>query len=228
MVGTGKPIMEYGSVVSTEVVDLSDTSKSCEASGISFRYGSVGEILGNTPIICGGYGDDYLKECLVFGTSKVITMNNKRIFSSSVALNTSMLWIMGGYDGNYLDSTEFVTTDGAVNGPKLPEPIRGSCAVIFRGDTYLVGGDTLSGNSVDVWVTNPSKPVIQWDIGPQLITGRYYHSCSTMSVGSKIIIVAAGGYNENNIQDYNNGYLASVEILELDPIPNPNQWIAGN
>ena len=91
-------------------------------------------------------GMTYLNECLLYGTSQVITLNSVRGFHSSIMLNDSMLWIMGGklyYNGYHvLDSTEFVTTEMAVNGPTLPEPVYYHCAVKLPGNgfVYLTGG----------------------------------------------------------------------------------------
>ena len=58
-----------------------------------------------------------------------------------------MLWIMGGklygYNGYHvLDSTEFVTTEMAVNGPTLPEPVYAHCSVHFpgNGNVYVISG----------------------------------------------------------------------------------------
>ena len=64
-------------------------------------------------------------------------------------------------------------------------------------------------------VANPSNgyAFVQ---GPSMITGRYYHSCGTMSIGTKSIIIGAGGYE----YPY---HLSSVEILD----PQSNQWVVG-
>ena len=125
----------------------------------------------------------------------------------------------GGDNGNgYLDSTEFITTAGTVNGPTLPEAVQGPCAVKFpdSGDVYLIGGRTYSSDYTSkVWVANPSNEYASFTPGPSMMTARYYHGCSTMSIGTKSIIVTAGGFNGN--------YLASVEILD----PLSNQWVAG-
>ena len=48
----------------TEVVDLSDPSKSCILEDISYRYESTGGMLGTIPVICGGNDNGYyLDEC---------------------------------------------------------------------------------------------------------------------------------------------------------------------
>ena len=167
-------------------------------------------------------GMTYLNECLLYGTSQVITLNSVRGFHSSIMLNDSMLWIMGGklygYNGYHvLDSTEFVTTEMAVNGPTLPEPVYYHCAVKLPGNgfVYLTGGISTyhsSGIYGKVWVANPSNE-FTFVQGPSLITARVSHTCGAMSIGAKNIIVVAGGVG-----------LVSVEILD----PPTNQWVSGN
>ena len=223
MVATGSP---SSSRQKTEIVDLTDPSKSCVLDDIPSRHASTGGVLGTIPVICGGYEDGNLNECLLYGTSQVITMNSKRQVASSVAINPNKIWILGGYDGNggngangRLDTTEFVTIDGgSENGPTLPEAVSSSCAVKFpdTGDVYSIGGYTYAGTSKNVWVANPSN-AYTFSQGPSLMTARRHHACGTMSIGAKSIIVAAGGYN------YNPYYLSSVEILD----PVSNQWVAG-
>jgi len=198
----------------TEVVDLSDPSKSCILEDNLYGTWSIGGLLGTTPVICGGLDGQNkgTNECLLYGTNNVITMNSKRAGHSSVALSDERIWILGGQNENgRLDSTEFITTDGAVDGPTLPEAVYGHCTVKLKELVYLIGGSTSTGATKNVWVANPSNgyAFVQ---GPSLVTGRYYHSCETMSIGSKSIIVAVGGYS---------GPKSSVEILDLDS----NQWV---
>ena len=223
MIATGG--YHYGSSVKTEILDLSDSSLSCliEEEDISNRFRSTGGMLGTIPVICGGYASGtYLNECLLYGTtSQVITMHSIRVGHSSVALNNSMLWILGGSNhggtssGYHLDSTEFITTNGAFIGPTIPAPVSDSCAVKFpgNGNVYLIGGKTPSGFSNNVWMSNPSNN-FAFEQGPSLITARGYHTCGSMSIGAKSIIVAAGGQP---------GFLKSVEILD----PLSNQWMEG-
>ena len=217
----------------TEIVDLTDPSKSCLLEDTSFRWGSTGGLIGTTPIICGGSGGGvpgayiYLNECILFGTSHVITMNSKRYYPTSVAINTNKIFILGGKNENgYLKSTEYVTLDGTEVGPTLPEGFFGSCAVKFHetGDIYLIGGGTTEGNHAtatytkNVWFSNPSNEYhANFSQGPSLMNARYLHACGTMSIGAKSIIVAAGGYAYMT-------KLSSVEIL--DPISS-NQWVEG-
>ena len=232
--GTGKSHWSDSTKMPVEIVDVSDPSMSCVLDDdLTFRISSTGGMLGTTPVICGGYGTvpsrlEIENKCLLYGTSQKITLNSRRNGHSSVGLNNTMLWIMGGGNGSHtMDSTEFVTREGAVNGPKLPERVADHCSVHFpgNGNVYLIGGHSLSGNhngnTNKVWVANPSNG-FTFTQGPSLMTTRRYHSCGTMSSGTKKIIVAAGGMG--NSLDAGGELLASVEILD----PLRNQWIAGN
>ena len=66
--------------------------------------GSVGVLLENTPIVCGGFDDiiDY-KHSLVVGLPKsILKLENlikKRSCAASVLIDDSTLWITGGYCG---------------------------------------------------------------------------------------------------------------------------------
>ena len=215
MVATGQTTTKR-TVISTEIIDVSNPTKSCVLDDKiidQYQYGSTGGMLGTTPVICGGTnGSDY---CLLYGTSQKIMLNTFRIHHSSVGLNNSMLWIMGGYgaigDGyGVVGSTEFVTREGAVNGPTLPEPSAWHCSVLFpgNGNVYLIGVGAVGGGN-KVLVANPSNG-FTFAQGPSLMTGRQSHACGTMSIGTKSIIVVAGPD-------------ASVEILD----PLSNQWVAG-
>ena len=214
--GDGDP---YYNGVKTEVVDLYDPSKSCILEDIPYRRYSAGGMLGTTPVICGGREYE-LDECLLYGTNNKITMNSKRQAHSSVALSDERIWILGGfnsYDG-VLDSTEFVTKEGAVNNSTLPEAVQGHCSVKCNNLIYLIGGSTLSsyyGPTKNVWVANPSNGYA-FVPGPSMMTDRVGHSCGTISIGTTSIIIAAGGYKSPNA-------LSSVEILD----PLSNQWVEG-
>ena len=194
------------SVIPTEIIDVSNPTKSCVLDDKiidQYQYGSTGGMLGTTPVICGGQGhgagvDSMSNKCLLYGTSQKINLNFKRSIHSSVSLNNSMLWVMGGFIYNpssqyvhVTSSTEFVTREGAVNGPTLMMGANvGHCPVLFpgNGNVYFIGG--ASSNGTKVWVANPSNG-FTFTQGPSLMSGRYNHACGTMSIGTKSIIVAA-------------------------------------
>ena len=95
------------------------------------------------------------------------------------------------------------------------------CSVHFpgNGNVYVIGGLNASSQSTNkVWVANPSNK-FTFSQGPSLDTPRQWPTCGTMSIGTKSIIVVAGGISHNN-RPLNPG---TVEILD----PQTNQWVAG-
>ena len=105
MVATGQTTTKR-TVISTEIIDVSNPTKSCVLDDKiirQYQYASTGGMLGTTPVICGGLGntdlhfeDNMSNECLLYGTSRKIMLNFKRAYHSSISLNNSMLWITGG------------------------------------------------------------------------------------------------------------------------------------
>ena len=72
-------------------------------------------------------------------------MTTERYDASIVQLNSTTLWIVGGYNGDFdgLTSSEFIGVDSIVGkpGPKLPYPVTGACAVKYSEDkVYVIGG----------------------------------------------------------------------------------------
>ena len=90
---------------------------------IDNRFASTGNLIDNIPTICGGYlfigfngkfinGKKYLKTCSALGNPKMtMEMLESRTYATSVLLNSTTLWVIGGYNewDIVLNSTEFVT-----------------------------------------------------------------------------------------------------------------------
>ena len=114
------------------------------------RDAAVGGLLGSTPIICGGFDHREVDQdsCISYNQSQWIkthTMTTKRYDASIVQLNSTTLWIVGGYNGDYSEtkSSEFIGLDSTVGkpGPKFPYPVTGACAVKYSEDkVYVMGG----------------------------------------------------------------------------------------
>ena len=92
------------------------------------RRGSVGGVLDDKAIICGGWADDihYTNGCYVIGHPTMTkTMLQNRSNADAVVLNDesgSKLWIIGGEDDKqFHSSTEFIKLDSsdALKGPDL-------------------------------------------------------------------------------------------------------------
>ena len=78
-------------------------------------------MFGNAPILCGGrdgspqFSFEYLSTCITYQDSEWIqshSMVQKRFMAAGVQINSTALWILGGYYADetyvYLDSTEFI------------------------------------------------------------------------------------------------------------------------
>ena len=114
----------------TEVIDLSNLELTCDSYGTLPwpRFYAVGGFIDNTPIVCGdtNYSPD---DCLIFGQSQtLLPMAGQRYYAASVMLNSIMMWITGGIDqGNYLDTSEYVTLEKTTPGPELPYNLNSIC-----------------------------------------------------------------------------------------------------
>ena len=139
-----------GNDLATEIIDVQSNSDVTSSFGEipSRRADAVGGLIGSTPIICGGHDSnlDAQDSCFNYNQSqwtKTHTMTTKRKYASSVQLNSTTLWIVGGSNADVLDSSEFVGLDSTVGkpGPKLPYPLKESCAVKYSADkVYIIGG----------------------------------------------------------------------------------------
>ena len=208
-------------LVATEVIDVQSNSnvKSSFGQTPSQRKRAVGGLIGFTPIICGGEDNKFHDEesCFTYNQSqwtKTHTMTTKRYGASSVQLNDTTLWIVGGENGTKLDSSEFVGLDSTVPnpGPKLPYQISNSCAVKYSKDkVYVIGGYHGYSYVNKVLIFNPMDN-FSFIEGPPMITKRHSHSCGLMSNGQQSKIVVAGGV-----------YSSSVEIFDS----STNKWSKG-
>ena len=180
-------------------------------------------MFGNSPILCGGThksGSSYFDSCISFQNfqwSQSHSMNEKRSFPAGVQINSTTFWILGGFDGAVLDSTEFIIlgqTNG-VPGPKLPYALRIMCAVKLSEKEIFVIGGLGGGYRNEVWIYNPLNGFAR-NQGPSLNTPRDSHSCSIMKDGDKTFIVVVGGWNGHH-------HLDSVEIYDS----TDNTWHTG-
>ena len=197
------------------------------------RWGTVGGILGNALIVCGGgYLQDMFDTCLTFDRNQwneSHSMNEKRRFAAGVGINSTTFWILGGWNTSgtksfnssdfFLYSTEFIVDGQAVGvpGTDLPYAMGGMCAVkLSEKEIFLIGGEDESNTKNEVWIFNPQNGFERM-MGPPLNIKRSHHSCGTMRDHGKTVIVVAGGY-ENEDE-----YLDSVEIYD----PTDNTWNFG-
>ena len=211
---------------STEVLDLANPSLTCNSFGDldTSREYSVGGLLDNTPIVCGGESSSIRQSCLIFGQSQTVTMTEPRFSAASVVLNTTTMWVIGGYgSSNWLSSTEFITLEKAVSGPSLPHAVDNHCAVKYNeSQIYVIGGVVNGQYTNDVYVFNPLDNFSN-KYHSTMNYQRADHGCAVINDGQSLVIIVGGGYGKLSASSSSNAYLDSIEILD----PSLGQWIIG-
>jgi hypothetical protein len=224
LVTTGDP---SSTSVKSEVIDLEDASNICqnlEDYPIAV-YAAVGGLLNQgDPLVCGGrYPYTATNVCHVVNEpGQSSEMLEERIYSASLTLNSSHLWVTGGHNGNVrLQTSEFVYIgQPAVQGPDLPYAVYLHCLVGVNSSTALLCGGFNNGGTLNECHYMDLEDH-SWSQGPSMMTKRRQHSCGIFKSAAhqgRNIVIAAGGINND---DYD---LDSVEML--DPITNT--WIEGN
>ena len=181
--------------------------------------GVTGGLIGNTVMICGGYGVDYFDECYSLTSEKatqVIHMSIGRLSAASIVLNDNTLWVTGGYHDDLLASTEYVRVTGTMPGPNLPMALSNHAMVAINSTcSMVIGGlDESWASSASTLYYNYNTE--QWINGPSLIQARRIHAAGivTDEVTDENFVVVTGGHA--------NGYLDSTEILQ------DGNWVQGN
>ena len=113
-------------------------------------YGATGGLIGNTVLICGGYGKrnssyrrSSLDDCYSMTSQKVTLVTHlsvKRFNAASIVLNDNTLWVTGGRYSRILPSTEYVTISGTLPGPDLPFPLYDHALVAINSTCSMVIG----------------------------------------------------------------------------------------
>ena len=123
-----------------------------------------------------------------------ICLLERRFDAASIVLNNTTLWVVGGevqYGHNlHLKSSEFIFIDQPpIEGPDLPFSISGHCMVQYDKSTiFIIGGVQDKTTSKNTWIVNPND--FQLRKGPALNIARSGHSCGTMILNGKKVIVA--------------------------------------
>ena len=156
----------------------------------------------------------FTQQCFFFMTS--------RRYGAAGIVHANTFIIFGGYDhgSEYLSTTEIVTEEGQVTpGPEMPVAVYlHSIASLDEKTWILTGGITSTTSSTDeTWFFDPVSQEFQQ--GPPLITGRYWHASATLQDQDtkENIVAVVGGYNYND-----GGYLDSMEFLRN------GEWSPGN
>ena len=221
MISSGFPLNSIG-----EIRDMHQLHLKCDETVGFERYAAVGSLLeGNHLMICGGKGSNgQFQTCtsknLDNGNLTEVPMISKRYAASSVSLNDSFMWIVGGSDDTRdLSTSEFISVKhGSTLGPLLPFTVRFHCLVLINSSTvFLIGGNQNGITSNKVWIFNPTN---DFSIVPgnKMVIKRRTHACSRMTDDyENALVMVAGGINENG------DTLDSTEIFNI----SSNEWISG-
>ena len=194
LVTTGK-MSNDTSLDSTEVIDLEDSSSTCQSlPDFAYPvYSAVGGLLNGSPIICNG-NDDFDK-CYSLTHSNIEISVGLRLFAASVMVNDS-LWITGGsaphQAGSEMNSSILVLPNGETKpGPDLPIPVKDHCLVGINDNEYfLIGGYPEGKRTFKYNFVEGS-----WTTGPNLQSHRQDHACglfTDMNDGRREVIVSGG------------------------------------
>ena len=205
-----------------EIIDLINPAFKCkwndERTSISRsraeRSSSIGGIVQNQPLLCCGE----FETCIILNSDQELQLMERRRFASSVVLNETRLWVIGGVDERWknVNSSEFISLDQPVeDGPKLPINVSHHCMVqVDSKSIYLIGGRQNSGFSQDTWIIDPTNS-FAIKKGPKLNYAREGHSCATMRLNNKtfIVVLGTGSFFDESIR---------IEILDTS-LPT-NTW----
>ena len=214
----------------SEVYELtSDSGFQCQNWVELKTFGATGGLLGNTPLICGGFTNGNTSDtCYALNKDKATnatTMLVKRLYSTSIILDSNILWITGGknFEAELVhSSSEYVTVRYTSPGPELPRPLYKHAMVSVPGDlTFVVGGVNSNGTHTDSNMTHIyNHKTERWTNGPPLNMGRVSHSAFIVTdlVTDERFVIVAGGYQKDLS-------LNSTEILIEDRFGD--RWIKG-
>ena len=197
-------------------------------------FGATGQILGKTPVICGGIG--HADRCQAFenGLWSFIPNPTQLRFSAKSAILTNTdgndaLFIAGGHNNETsLDGAEIFNGTTWINNEiqNLPISLKAHCFVKVNLSTLF----SIGGENETHWLKNTyfyNFEANKWTAGPFLNKERTHFSCGILrwknpeTNSSEKIIVAAGGF-------YDNSHLESVELLYLNSDDSVRgEWVKG-
>ena len=165
------------------------------------RIGSIGGIVQNQSLICGGYDQNskIFNNGIILQSNEELQLIEGRIFASSIVLNETRLWVSGGIGEkwNHMNSSEYISLDQPPeDGPELPFTVSSHCMVqVDSKSIYLIGGYQNGIPSSDkTWIIDPTNN-FEMKEGPKMKYARHEHSCATMRLNNKIFIVVFGGHS---------------------------------
>ena len=191
---------------------MEDASCNCIVSQLPTSVsGATGGLVGDTPLICGGYGDDgYQKSCYSLkedGNWKLESnLKTARHYAANGAvIIDNKLVIAGGMtDDNMMATIEVVApnTRSETLPIRLPAVMFDSCIVPWDTNTFLIIGGYSEIFRKQTYFINIANNTIA--NGPDLLTARFSFGCHDMKINGEDFIIVAGG----------NGAWQSTEYLQ--------------
>ena len=234
LVATGDGPPRFGSTSSntkiTEIIDVENASFRCTASQFPyFATGATGGLVGDTPLICGGYvGFGYRqKSCYSLKddggwkleTSSDLNKARNSAANGHVIMNNQMV-VAGGYsDSRYSLATIEVVAPNSTTETlpiRLPVPMYGSCMVPWDTHTFMIiGGWAGRYRRKQTYFIHMANNT--YTTGPDLLTARGSLACHTMQVNGEDFIIVAGGRGTKSTEylpkaNYASGWVKSVDL----------------
>ena len=194
----------------TEIVDVEDSNFSCtniEQFPVMLYAASGGLMNGQTPFICGGYGNingwTFSNECYQLTEAgswdkdqiATLTTPRERAGYGTVMFNNKLV-LTGGYsDGKFLSSIEMLSPNATAKtlSVQLPAGFSAHCQVPWDSDKFMVIGGMDGGYRDETYLINV-KTNLRIS-GPKLNTARSDHACAELHVNGKNLIIVTGGWN---------------------------------
>ena len=200
-----------------EFFDITNPAVTCRLPDFptSILY-STGGFTAEGPLICSGdyYPGGISRACYHFNSATVqfertkISLQYERYSAASIDTNTG-LWILGGSGNGKLKSTELVSATGVEWKTSLPVAMRCACIVKINSTTGIFTG----GYNRWAYKSTYYLDLTNFDIkpGPDMISERFYHGCSSFKFNGHDIVIVSGGRAPNMRV---NSELDSTEYLD--------------
>ena len=209
---TGYPKEESRKV---EFFDITNPALTCRLPNFPAKLAfSTAGFTADGPLLCSGYDYDKnnnIDSCYHINSATgqfektKVSLKYKRRYAASIVTNTG-LWILGGRANGYLKSTELVSATGVEDKNSLPIALKDACIVKINATTGIFTGG---------WKNKALKSTYYLDLtnfnikpGPDMISERYGHGCSSFTFNGHDIAIVSGGIADSN------SYLDSTEYLD--------------
>ena len=202
------------------MVDLksNNTCNNLQEYPISNIRTASGGVIDGSPMICGGLGkasgqssDHEQNKCYAYDKSSQAwkfhaNLERNRRYHSSVVMSGA-LWMLGGYNYDNLDTTEYIHANGTVvTGPNLPSARRSHCSVTLHdGKVMIIGGLSIYPPLKTTLIFSPNNN--SFSPGPSMIHKRSDFACTLFYSpmhDNRPVILSAGGGNDHfsEVLDY--------------------------